>query len=126
MRGIRVSEIQIGRQKRRVEISLHWANATGALMPALRQRLFDRLATAVTELAEFGRARGNFEQGAARTCNGAPQEFYKHPWCSQSYTSPILFLPGLVGNFLNDDGVADRHDLMNLVPMQALAVRGQS
>src|SRR6266571_3060663 len=95
-------------------------------MPALRKRLFEGLAAAVTELREFGRAGGNFEQGAARACNGASQYFNKHPWCSQSDASPILFLPGLVGNLFEDDGVAYRHDLVDLLPMQALAVSGQS
>ncbi len=38
-------------------------------MPTLRQRLFDRLAAAVTVLREPGCARRNFDQGAARACN---------------------------------------------------------
>src|SRR5579864_2701634 len=79
----------------------------------------------MTELAQFRRARGNFEQDAARACNGAFQEFYKHPWGSQSHASPILLLPRLVGKLFEDDGVAHGHDLMDLFAMQTLAVGSQ-
>ena len=79
----------------------------------------------MTELAQFRRARGNFEQDAARACNGAPQECYKHPWGSQSNASPILFLPRLVGKLFENDGVAHSHDLMHLFAMQTLAVGSQ-
>ena len=68
---------------------------------------------------------GDFEQGAARPCNGASQHFYEHPWCSQSHASPVLFLPRLVGKFLDDDGVAYRHNLMHQAAMQALAMSRQ-
>jgi hypothetical protein len=94
-------------------------------VPALRKRLFERLAAPVTELTQFGRACGNFEQGAARACNGAPQHLDEHPWCSQSYASPVLFLPRLIGNLFQDDSVALAHDLVDLFAMQALAVRSQ-
>src|SRR6266567_764462 len=79
----------------------------------------------MTELAQFRRARGNFDQDAARACNGALQEFYKHPWGSQSNASPILLLPRLVGKLFEDDGVAHGHDLMGLFAMQTLAVGSQ-
>src|ERR1700694_397638 len=79
----------------------------------------------MTELREFRRARGNFEQDAARACNGALQECYKHAWGSQSNASPILLLPCLVGKFFEDDGVAHGHDLMHLFTMQTLAVGSQ-
>src|SRR5256714_4660503 len=79
----------------------------------------------MTELREFRRARGNLDQDAARTCNGALQEFYKHPWGSQSNASPILLLPPLVGKLFENDGVAHSHDLMDLVAMQTLAVGSQ-
>src|SRR5437879_2228944 len=61
--------IKVGGQKRCIQITLHRTNAARALVPALRKRLFERLAAPVTELAEFGRACGNLEQGAARACS---------------------------------------------------------
>ncbi len=60
----------------------------------------------MTELAQFGPARGDLDQGAARASNGALQKCYKHPWGSQSYTLAVLFLPRLIGNFFEDDGIA--------------------
>src|SRR5260370_34211644 len=59
---------------------------------ALRQRFFTDTAAAMTELAQLGCARGNFDQGAARACNGASEHLYKHPWCAQSYALAILLL----------------------------------
>jgi len=72
-RGFRVSWIKVGGQKRRVEVPLHRANAAGAGMPALGERLFDVRLTAVTVLGQFGAARGEFAQGAAGACNRASQ-----------------------------------------------------
>src|SRR5579862_6813106 len=69
-RGKRICWIQIGGQKRRVQVPLDGSNATGALVPALPQPFRDKLAAAMAELGEFGPVCGNFEQGAARTCNG--------------------------------------------------------
>ena len=66
-RGMRICWIQIGGQKRGVQITLDGTDATGALVPALPQRLRHELAAAMTELGELGRARGDFHQGAART-----------------------------------------------------------
>jgi hypothetical protein len=94
-------------------------------MKPLRERLFDAGSTAVTELAQFGLPRGNFEQGAARTCNGAFQECYKHPWGSQSNASPILLLPCPVGKLFEDDRVAHGHNLMHLLAVQTFAVGSQ-
>jgi hypothetical protein len=125
MRGVELSWIKVGGQKRRVQIALHRTDATRALVKAQGEWLFERRATAMTELAEFGRACGDFKQGAARACNGASQHVYEHPWCSQSHASPILFLPCLVGKFLDDDGVTYRHDLMHQAAMQAFAVSRQ-
>src|SRR5260221_1267321 len=124
-RGDGVCWIKVGGQERRIQITLHRANSARALVPALRKRLFERLAAAVTELTEFGRACGNFNQGAARACNGASQLCYKHPWSAKPYTFAVLFLPRLVGEFLDDDGVAYRHELMDLLPVQALAMSRQ-
>ena len=91
-------------------------------MPALRERLFDVPAAAMTELREFGSARGNFEQGAARPCNGASEHLYKHPWCAQSHAPSILLLPRFIRKLFHDDRVAHGHDLMDLAPMQTLAM----
>jgi hypothetical protein len=79
----------------------------------------------MAELTQFGLPRGNFEQGAARACNGAFQECYKHPWGSQSNASPIRLLPCLVGKLFEDDGVAHGHDLMHHFAMQTLGVGSQ-
>src|SRR5207237_10434929 len=95
------------------------------MMPALRQRFFHDTAAAMTELAQFGCVRGNFEQGAARACNGASEHLYKHPWGSQAYALAILLLPRFVGDLFQNDRVADRHDLMHKVPMQTLAMSCQ-
>ena len=65
--------IKVGRQKRRVQIALDWPNAADTLMPALGEQLLHSLATAVAPLAQRCHACGNFDQGAARTCNGASQ-----------------------------------------------------
>src|SRR5258708_23164609 len=94
-------------------------------MPTLRERLFHAFSAAMTELAQFGRSRGNLDQGAARACNGALQLLYKHPWCSKTHTFSILLLPRLIGNLFENDRVAHCDDLMDLFAMQALAVRGQ-
>ncbi len=66
--------------------------------------------------------RGHFDQGAARTCNGASQLFYRHPWSPKAHTFAVLFLPPLVGNLFQDNGVAHLHDLMDHATMQALAM----
>src|SRR5215471_21662872 len=94
-------------------------------MPPLRQRLLDRLAAAVTVLREPGCARRNFDQGAARTCNGAFQQLDEHPRGAKSNAATKLFLPRLIIDFLHDDGLALAHDLVNLVAMQAFAVGSQ-
>ena len=94
-------------------------------MPPLRERLFPCLATAVTKLREFGLLRLHFDQGAARACNGAFQQLHEHPWGAKSNAATKLFLPCFIADFLNDDGVALAHDLMNLVAMQAFTVGSQ-
>jgi len=65
-RGKRICWIQIGGQEGRVEVTLDRPDAAGTLVPALPQRFLHELAAAMTELREFGAARGDFEQGAAR------------------------------------------------------------
>src|SRR3989442_7275662 len=114
--------IEGGRQKCGIEIPLDGSNATGALVKPLREGLFHRLAAAMTKLREFGAARGNFDQGAARACNGASQLCYQHPWGAKAHASSILFLPRLVGNRFEDAGVAHTHDFMDYAAMQALAM----
>ena len=91
-------------------------------MPALPEWLFDALAAAVTILREFGTACGDFVQGAARACNGASEHLYEHPWGAKAHAFAVLLLPCLVGNLLGDHGVAHSHQLMDLAPMQALAM----
>lgn len=54
-------------------------------MPALRERFLAGPAAAMTKLREFGAARGNLDQGAARTCNGASQMLYQHPWGAKAH-----------------------------------------
>src|SRR5438128_1338685 len=94
-------------------------------MPALRERFFHTRSAAMTELTQFTGPGGNFDQGAARACNGASQLCYKHPWCAKSYATSVLFLPRLIRNFFENDGVAHCHNLMHLASMQALAMSGQ-
>src|SRR6266446_1996506 len=94
-------------------------------MPALRQRFFHETAAAMTELAQFGGSGGDFDQGAARTCNGASEHAYKHPWRSQSYALAILLLPRFVRDLFQNDRVADRDDLMHFFTMQTLAMGSQ-
>src|SRR4051794_24436696 len=112
-RGIRMCWIEIGCQKRRIEIPLDWPNATGALMNPLREGFFDVPAAAMAILGQFGLVRRNFAQDAARACNGAFQKTYKHPWCAKSYASSVALLPRLVGKLFEDDRVAHCHDLVN-------------
>src|SRR5438309_11808233 len=53
---------------------------------------------------------------------GASQLCYQHPWGAKAHASSILFLPRLVGNLFEDDGVAHAHDFMDQAAMQALAM----
>lgn len=78
------------------------------------------------KLREFGAARGNFHQGAARACSGASQHFYEHPWGTESHAAAKLLLPGTIGHLFCDDVLAYRHDLVDDAAMQAFAVRGES
>src|SRR5713101_4986565 len=94
-------------------------------MNPLGERFFHTASTAVTKLGEFAAARGNFEQGAARACNGASEHLYKHPWGSQSHTLAVLFLPRCIRNLFEDDGGAHRDDLVDFAPVQALAMSCQ-
>src|SRR5579864_415416 len=80
----------------------------------------------MTKLGEFGRACGDLVQGAARAYNGALQVVDEHPWGTTSHAAAIAFLPASVGNLLGDGRVAAPHDLVNHLPMQALAVGRQS
>ena len=112
-RGSEVCWIQIGGQKRRVEVALHWPHTAAALMPALGQRLFDGLTTAMAKLRQFGAARGELTQGAAGTCNRASQVVYEYPWGVASHALAILLLPGSVGELFGPNRVATLDDLMN-------------
>jgi hypothetical protein len=66
-RGERICWIEIGGQKRRVQVALHRPDAARALVPALPQRLGNEPPAAVTILGQLGGTGGNFVQGAART-----------------------------------------------------------
>ena len=55
---------QVGQQERRVHITLDRIYAAGTVMPALRQRFFDRGLIAVTVLRKSGVGGNNFEQYA--------------------------------------------------------------
>jgi hypothetical protein len=56
---------------------------------------------------------------------GAPQSLNEHPWSAQSHAFAILFLPCLITDLFEDDGVAHAHDFMRHASVQALAVRCQ-
>ena len=124
-RGKEGLHVEMSRQKCRVQVALHRANATGALVPTLRERLLEVSATAMTILRQFGALGRDFDQDAARACNGASEQCYEHPWCTESHAAAILALPGAVRDFLGDDRVADRHDGMGQLAMQALALGGE-
>jgi len=55
---------------------------------------------------------------------GASEVLYKHPWGTKTHALAVQFLPTLVGNLFGDDRVAHRDDLVDLAPMQTLAVGG--
>src|SRR5689334_11156147 len=69
-RGNKGLQIQVSRQKRRVQITLHRPNPTSTLVPTQRQRLLERGTTAMTILRQSSRSRGDFVQDAARECLG--------------------------------------------------------
>ncbi len=117
--------IQGRSQKGGIQVPLDGTHSTGTLMPALRKRFFHALPAAMTELAQFGPARGNLDQGAARACNGALQMLYKHPWSSQSHAFPIKLLPPFIGDLFENDGVPYCDDLMHFFAMQTFAMRCQ-
>src|SRR5712692_1615313 len=79
----------------------------------------------MTKLRQFGGTRGNFDQGAARTCNGALQMVYQHPWSPKTHTCAVAFLPTLVGELFGADRLAQRDNLMHHAPMHALAMRSE-
>src|SRR5260221_467558 len=112
----------MSRQPRRVQVTLHRANPTGTLMPALGQRLLDVALAAVTVLRQLGRVSRKLIQGAAGACNRASQVVYEHPWGGVSNALAILLLPGFVGEFLGTNGVATTDDFMNHPSMQAFAM----
>jgi hypothetical protein len=62
-RGDQGSQIERAAQQRCVQVALHQANATGAVMPAWRERLL--LGAAVAVLRQSGRGRGSLPLDAA-------------------------------------------------------------
>jgi hypothetical protein len=117
--------IQGRSQKRRIQIPLDGTHSTGALVPPLGKRLFDVPSASVAKLTELGLSGRNFDEDAARTRNGALELCYKHPWCSKSHTSAVLFLPAFIGKLFEDDRVPHGHNLMDFATMQALGMRSQ-
>src|SRR5258708_33274966 len=117
--------IEIGRQKRRVQVALDGANATQTLMKSLRERFLATDSTSMTPLRQFRAPRGHFDQGAARACNGASQHLNEHPWGTKTHTLAVQFLPTLVRNLFGDDRVAHRDDLVDEASMQTLAMGGE-
>jgi hypothetical protein len=65
-RGDGICWIEIGRQKRGVQVALHRPDATWALVPALRERLSDERSASMTILGQFRRTCRDLVQGAAR------------------------------------------------------------
>ena len=65
-RGKQICWIQVGGQKRGVQVTLDGSDATGTLLPALPQRFLHMLSAAMTELRELGGAGGDFDQCATR------------------------------------------------------------
>src|ERR1051326_6321878 len=61
-RGKQICWIQIGGQKRGVQVTLDGSDATGARVPALPQRFLHMLSATMTELGEVGAAGGDFHQ----------------------------------------------------------------
>src|SRR5438876_2204297 len=115
-RGSKVWWVKIGGEKCRIEVTLDGANPACTLMPALREG-FHLISTApVTILRQLGGARGNFGQGAAGTCNRAPQMVYQHPWGTQAHALAKQFLPAFVRNLLDADIFADMYNLMHQSP----------
>jgi hypothetical protein len=58
-RGKEGLQMQMRRQKRRVQVTLHWPDPTRALVPALGERLLDVGATPMTILRQFGTLGGD-------------------------------------------------------------------
>src|SRR5579859_6770159 len=105
-RGNRVWVVQMSRQPRRVQVTLHRADATGAGVPALGQGLFDVAAAAMTVLRQLGAVRGELREDAAGACNRASEVLYKHPWGVASHALAVLSLPCFVREFFRPNGVA--------------------
>ena len=111
-----------GHQARRVQVALHGADAAGAVVPALRERLFGIGVAAVAVLRQFGGARGELVQGAASVCNCAFQVIYQHPRGTQAHALAKALPPALVRNLLGTNIVAHRHNLVDEPAVQALAM----
>src|ERR1051326_4647569 len=125
-RGKEGLQMQMRRQKRRVQVTLHRANPTRALVPALGERFLDVGATAMTILRELGALRGDARPAVLPVRGpGASEDCYEHPWSAESHAAAKLARPAAVRNLLGDDGVAHGHDLVSQLAMQALALRRQ-
>jgi hypothetical protein len=54
------------------------------------------------------------------------EELHEHPWGTESHAATKLLLPGAIRDVFGDDGLPNRHDLVDQAAMQTLAVRGES
>ena len=76
--------IEIGRQKRGIQVALHRPDAAWALVKPRRVRLIDERPASVAKLGQFRgtcvECEGTRVQGAARAGHGASEVCDQHPW----------------------------------------------
>ena len=68
-RGKEVWWVEVGGKKRRVQITLDGAYATGTVVKPLSEGFLDTRPAAVTVLRELSSARGELVQGTASVCS---------------------------------------------------------
>src|SRR5260221_7557487 len=124
-RGKVIWWIKIGGKKCGIQVTLDGTNPASTVVKPLSKGFLDIRPATVTVLRELGGARGDLVQGAASLCNCASQMLYKHPWSTQAHALAELFLPALIGNFLDTNAITDVYDFVDKPSMQALAVRGE-
>ncbi len=121
-RGKVIWWVKVGRQERRVEVTLDGTYATGTLVKPLIKGFLGIRPAAVTVLGQLGAARGELVQGAASLCNCASQVVYQHPWGTHTHALAIAFLPASISNLFDTNVVADSDNLVDKPSMQALAM----
>jgi hypothetical protein len=70
-RGDKRIQVEMSRQKCRIQIPLNGSDATATRVPPHREWFLRMGPTAMTILRQFRALGGNVTQGAARACNGA-------------------------------------------------------